>query len=129
MHGSVEKQFIHTALLGESIAPFRLLDPFETVVPVANGSLLKQSDIDKNPGLAQWWNAVNTEWDEHKTGQNRAKAVSLTQQADHMGKLTSLDLSPAARLRLFVVAGVGLWWWAAWGSGVAFSPVLLGPWS
>ncbi|MBU8820584.1 sigma-70 family RNA polymerase sigma factor, partial [Mycolicibacterium goodii] len=41
----------------------------------------------------------------------------------------SLDLSPAARLRLFVVAGVGLWWWAAWGSGVAFSPVLLGPWS
>ncbi|WP_081495109.1 N-6 DNA methylase [Mycolicibacterium chubuense] len=88
VHGSVEKQFIHTALLGESIAPFRLLDPFETVVPVDNGSLLKQSDIDKNPGLAQWWNAVNAEWDEHKTGQNRAKAVSLTQQADHMGKLT-----------------------------------------
>lgn len=88
VHGSVEKQFIHTTLLGESIAPFRILNPFETVVPVANGSLLKQSDIDKNPGLAQWWNAVNAEWDEHKTGQNRAKSVTLNQQADHMGKLT-----------------------------------------
>jgi hypothetical protein len=88
LHGSVEKQFIHTTLLGESIAPFRILNPVETVLPVTNGHPMEQSAIDKNPGLAQWWKAANAEWDEHKTGQNRANGVTLTQQADHMGKLT-----------------------------------------
>lgn len=87
VHGSVEKQFVHPTLLGETVLPFRLQTPLESVLPVADGMLLDQNEIDRKPGLAQWWKAVNVEWDTYKTGQNRAKNVTLIQQADHMGKL------------------------------------------
>lgn len=88
LRGSVEKQFIHTTLLGESIAPFRILKPVETVLPITKGHLMDQPAIDRNPGLAQWWKAANTEWDGYKSGQNRARDITLMQQADHMSKLT-----------------------------------------
>lgn len=104
LHGSVEKQFIRTTLLGESIAPFRLLNPVETVLPLANGQVMVQSSIDKNPGLAQWWGAANAEWDAHKTGQNRARNITLTQQADHMGKLTR-QLNGAKHRVLYTKSG------------------------
>lgn len=88
LHGSVEKQFLHPTLLGESIVPFQLFEVFETVLPVAGGKLLDQSAIDKNPGLAQWWKAASAEWDTYKTSRAKASKVTLATQLDHLSKLT-----------------------------------------
>ena len=88
LHGSVEKQFVHPTLLGESVLPFRIHKQFDSVLPVTGGKVLDQSAIDRSPGLAQWWKTVNGEWDTHKTGKNRSRGVKLIEQADHMGKLT-----------------------------------------
>lgn len=104
VHGSVEKEFIHPTLLGESVLPFRLQAPLDVILPVAAGHVLDQSEIDRKPGLAQWWKAVNAEWDAHKTGQNRAKDVTLIQQADHMGKL-SRQLRGAKHRVLYTKSG------------------------
>lgn len=88
LHGSVEKQYLHPTLLGESVAPFRMIAVFETVLPVAGGKLLDQSEIDKSPGLAQWWKAANSDWDAYKTGRTRASGMTLAERLDMMGGLT-----------------------------------------
>lgn len=98
IHGSVEKQFIHPTLLGESVLPFRIGEIVETVLPIGDGNLLDQSAINRYPGLAQWWKAVNAEWDGHKTGKNRSQKITLMQQADHMSKLTRQLRSPKHRV-------------------------------
>lgn len=88
LHGSVEKRFLHPTLLGESIAPFRVLEVLDAVLPVAGGKLLDQSEIDKSPGLAQWWKAANSDWDTHKTGQTRTSGMTLIERLDMMNGLT-----------------------------------------
>ncbi|MGO8872981.1 MAG: N-6 DNA methylase, partial [Acidimicrobiales bacterium] len=55
--GVVESIFIHPALLGESIGPFRVFSTLQSVIPYDGTRLLDGSDdrIDRYPGLADWW--------------------------------------------------------------------------
>jgi hypothetical protein len=96
---AVEAQFLRPILLGESILPFRLFQPFEAVVPVAGGVML-DSNTAAHPvrgyhKLSGWLRAAEQAWD-----QNKSDATKLTwaEQQNYNGKLVSQF--PVAELRV-----------------------------
>ncbi len=53
--GSVETEHVRRTYLGESIAPYRPLEPILSVLPLENDRLMRPSEIAENPGLSDWW--------------------------------------------------------------------------
>jgi hypothetical protein len=95
VEGPIEQQFVHPTLLGSSIAPYRILQPYLSVLPVCDGKLLNAADIAKHQLLADRW-AKNSElWKDNTT-----KGSKLT----HMGRLDYHKLLtkqlPAAPIRV-----------------------------
>ena len=72
LHGTVEAQFLHPLFLGESVAPFRILQPALAVVPwdEAMGGILDAGAArDKGyPGLARWLKEAEQHWNTLSTG-------------------------------------------------------------
>jgi hypothetical protein len=85
--GVVETTFIRPAYLGESIAPFRVLDHLEAVVP-HDGNQLMGGDterIDRYPGLAAWWRGAEAIWMANRSSDKR----TLIEQIDYIRQLTA----------------------------------------
>jgi hypothetical protein len=96
----VEVEFLRPVLLGESILPYRVWRPFEGVVPVTAQGLVLNAEAAANrgnTGLHGWMSAAEAVWNEH-----RPSPISLSQQFDYYGKLTSQF--PMARLRVIYAA-------------------------
>jgi hypothetical protein len=89
----VEAKFLHSILLGESILPFRLLRPFEGIVPIDDRgeTLDARAALDRGfDHLAGWMRKAEALWNNH-----RAAEISLLGQFDYYGKLRSqFPLSP-----------------------------------
>ena len=85
--GVVEEQFIFQAYLGESIAPFRVLDTVNAVIPFDHNRLMSGDDLalDRYPGLATWWRQAEAVWSANRTSEKR----TLLDQLDYMHQLTS----------------------------------------
>lgn len=68
LEGAVEQEFVRPVHLGSTLLPFRLLDPWLSVIPWNGSGLLQGSDpqIDLFPGLADWWRNAELTWDSHK---------------------------------------------------------------
>lgn len=83
--GAVERQFIRTMHVGDTVLPFRLRDPFVAVVPLDGTKLLDSGSerLGLYPGLADWWQRAETIWNEH-----RSSALSLSDQINYRRKLT-----------------------------------------
>ena len=85
--GTVEREFLRPALLGESIAPFRVLMPQRAVIPwdAERGELLDSEKAAGRgyPRLAQWLERTEALWEEHKRSD-----LSLLEQCDYYGKLS-----------------------------------------
>jgi hypothetical protein len=88
LDGLVEEQFIHRSYFGVNVAPFRLLDEVQIVIPWANGHLLDGTDeeLDEYPHLAKWWRTTERLWERHRTDKT---GNSLREQLDYYGKLSS----------------------------------------
>ncbi len=89
--GPVEARFLRPVVLGESIAPFRLLETPLAVTPVENGRLL-DSDAAAAADyrhLSAWLRDCEEKWAAHarKRADGRPR-MTLLQQLDHMRKLT-----------------------------------------
>jgi len=83
--GYIEKPFLKVALLGESIAPYRILQRPEAVIPYEDGLLDAETAIDRGyDGLADWLEKARAVWDKHKKS-----SISLLDQIDYYGKLSS----------------------------------------
>lgn len=65
----VEAVFLRAAYLGETLLPFRTIEPRRAVVPInADASkLLTEKEIADWPGLESWWSAAQTAWEAHKS--------------------------------------------------------------
>lgn len=98
MQGTVEVEFVYPLLLGESVLPFRQVEPAMAVLPIASDGRLVEST--SHPGLADWWGRASQLWDEHG-----GKAMSLTDNVDFRRKLTSQFPIPPHRV---VVAHSGM---------------------
>ncbi|MBI4282733.1 MAG: N-6 DNA methylase [Chloroflexi bacterium] len=84
---NVEAEFLGTLYLGESVAPFRLLEPILAVVPCQeDGELLDSAQAQRRgyAHLAGWLAEAEQLWAEHGRGRR-----SLLEQLDYYGQLTS----------------------------------------
>ncbi|MFM8748230.1 MAG: N-6 DNA methylase [Aestuariivirga sp.] len=87
IEGRVEAEFIRPVLLGESILPYRVFQPFEAVIPVTEKGVVLDSEAAASrgySGLTSWMKAAERVWNE-----NRAANMSLVEQLDYYGKLGS----------------------------------------
>lgn len=64
--GSVETRHIYPTHLGETIAPYRSLDPILSVLPLGKDRLLTHAEIAEHPGLSDWWSQAEKAWNSHK---------------------------------------------------------------
>lgn len=108
--GAVEAAFLRPVLLGESLAPFRLLEPALGVVPVdARGQVMDAATARRegHPRLADWLDACEAKWAAHaaKAADGRTPKMTLLQNLDHMRKLS--QQFPPGEIRV-VYAASGL---------------------
>ena len=99
--GPVERAFLRPALLGESIAPFRLLETPLAVIPWES-ERRELLDASKAAGrgyirLARWLERTEALWEEHKRSD-----LSLLGQYDYWGKLSGQF--PISRIRVLYAA-------------------------
>jgi SAM-dependent methyltransferase len=96
LSGIIETEFIWPVLLGESLLPFRLLNPREAVLPILSNHLLSVGDpkLDYYPGLAEWWSRAEDIWMTHR----RSARLTLKEQLDFRKKLTTQIPTPPLRL-------------------------------
>lgn len=85
LDGTVETQFVRSALLGECVLPFRLRNEKKCVLPWYEGALLSGDDnrIDRFPRVADWWREAERVWKENTQG-----TMSLVEQVDYRKKLS-----------------------------------------
>ena len=99
--GPVEVQFLRPLLLGESVAPFRLLEPALAVVPV-DGQTVLNADAAAGLGyrhLAVWMRDIEAKWAAHAS-RNAAglPRMTLQQRIDHMRTLSLQVAAPAPKI-------------------------------
>lgn len=90
--GPVERAFLRRIALGESVAPYRLLDLVTGVVPMEDGAILTAAGADAHGhrGLAAWLRDAESKWNEHSNrGAGGAPRVTLGQSLNHLRKLTA----------------------------------------
>jgi len=100
IEGNVERQFLHPVLLGESILPYRLFQPFEGVIPVQeSGQVLNSSSAadSGHNGLSDWLRQAEAVWDTNGKGNRK-----FAEQLDYIGQLSSQF--PAAEIRIVYAA-------------------------
>ncbi|MFZ0168985.1 MAG: class I SAM-dependent methyltransferase [Candidatus Dormiibacterota bacterium] len=85
--GVVESIFVRPVYLGESVAPFRVLRPFEAVLPFDGTRLMASNNerIDRYPGLARWWRGAEEIWIANRSSEKR----TLLEQLDYMHQLSA----------------------------------------
>ena len=95
MNGVVEERFVKSIYSGETLLPYRLNEPLLGIVPFDGHHLMETSDdMGRFPGLAAWWRTASRIWEDNR----KSDALTLTQQLDYMGKLSSQ--LPQPRLRV-----------------------------
>jgi hypothetical protein len=96
----VEKEFLRQLYLGESLAPFRLLEPALAIIPWSKTDGLLSADRARERGfsnLARWMKQAEDLW----AGHGRTK-ISLQERLDYFGGLSTQ--MPPAKLRVIYSA-------------------------
>jgi SAM-dependent methyltransferase len=99
--GPVEVEFLRQVVLGETIAPFRLLDTVTAVIPLSGAKLLDAAAA-SDAGyryLAAWLRDAEAKWAAqcNKDADGKPR-MTLSQQIDHMRKLSCQAGSPSIRV-------------------------------
>jgi hypothetical protein len=100
-NGPVEAEFLRPVLLGESIAPFRVLGAATCVVPVHGREVLdSRSAADAGyRHLAAWLRDAEQKWAANSSRRvDGAPRMTLRQQLDYMRKLSTQLPAPATRV-------------------------------
>jgi SAM-dependent methyltransferase len=99
--GPVEVRFLRPLLLGESVAPFRLLEPALAVIPVEDETVL-DAEAATSAGhrhLAAWLRDIEAKWATHASRRaDGAPRMTLGQQIDHMRKLSRQLAAPGPKV-------------------------------
>jgi hypothetical protein len=108
--GPVELQFLRQVALGETIAPFRLLEPVTAVIPLDGATLLnaKAASAATYRHLAAWLRYTEAQWKEHSNKDANGNArMTLLERVDHMRNL-SIQAGPPTIRVLYTKAGTRL---------------------
>lgn len=90
--GPVETAFLRPVLLGECIAPFRIMEPALAVIPVAGEEILdaKAAGAAGYRHLAAWLHNVEAEWNARAARKtDGTPRMTLAEQLDYMRKLSN----------------------------------------
>jgi hypothetical protein len=92
----VETRFIFPMHLGETLLPFRLLEPLEVVLPWDGERLLDDDDdaLDYYAGLSSWWKRSNSVWRANRSSDR----LSLLERIDYQKGLSQQFPLPAHRV-------------------------------
>ena len=112
---TVENRHLFNVYLGETVAPYVVLEPLKTLLPVKRGDATIPTD-DNGPGgirlgglerrMRERWQTVSSLWEENKTAANK---LSLLGQLDYYGKLSAqLEWQRDSRDRPLRVAYTGI---------------------
>jgi hypothetical protein len=108
--GPVEAEFLRQVVLGETIAPYRLLPTVNAVIPLA-GSTVLDAAAAREAGhryLAAWLRDVEAKWAEHcNKGSDGEPRMSLLERVDHMRNLSAQAGFPSLRV-LYTASGTRL---------------------
>ena len=114
LNGNIEGRFLRTLYLGESIAPFRPLDPVEAVVPWDEEEWDEDEDVEIMdaaaaqaggfPYLAQWMQQAEALWERHRRGRAQTQKLSLIGNWDFYGKL-AVQLPPSSLRVVYATSG------------------------
>ncbi len=99
--GPVERTFLRRIAVGESIAPYRILEFVTGVVPMEDGVVLTadHADAQGHRGLGAWLRDTETKWNEHsKANPDGSPRISLTQSMDHHKKLSAQSSRSSIRV-------------------------------
>lgn len=103
LRGNVESKFLRPLYLGESVAPFRLLEPVMAVIPwdetVHRLIAAAEAQVRGHPYLAEWLKKAERLWEEQGRGRR-----TLQEQLDYYGQLTA-QLPPAPLRVVYSKAG------------------------
>ena len=108
--GPVEQQFLRRVILGETVAPFRLLEPVVAVIPLEGTRLLDGAAAAEagHRYLAAWLRDTEAKWAAHSNrGTDGQPRTTLRAQLDHLRKLTVQAGQPSTRV-LYTKAGTRL---------------------
>ncbi len=92
---TLEREHLLDAHLGETLAPFAMLDPLKVILPIRRGTTMIEYDPDARYGVAgnsmerrmrSRWNEINRTWEKSKRSGNE---LNLIGQIDYYAKLTS----------------------------------------
>ena len=93
----MEKQFVRPVYLGESVAPYRLLQPVDGIIPwdTDDNRLLDAQAAQQAgyPHLGAWLTEAEGLWDTHGAGR-----MSFSEQLDYFGKLSAQFPTPSVRV-------------------------------
>ena len=108
--GPVEIQFLRRTALGETIAPFRLLQAATAIGPLEGSRLLNSLSAGEagHRHLSAWMRDVEAKWAAHSARDaNGALRTTLVENIDHMRKLTCQAGRAALRV-LYTASGTRL---------------------
>lgn len=83
--GAVESGFIRPLHLGTTLAPFRMLTPLHTVLPIRGGRVLSEEELEHFPEMQAWWAEAEEIWRRYRRGGQS----TLSQWVDYQGKLSA----------------------------------------
>jgi hypothetical protein len=86
MSGMVERSFVRNIHLGETVLPFRVLEPLQAVLPIMDSRILSDSEINDQSALAKWWAQAEERWADNKS---KSDPGSLLDRIDFHGQLSS----------------------------------------
>ncbi len=108
--GPVEVQFLRPLVLGETVAPFRLLEPVVAVIPLDGPKLLDAAAASDagHRHLSAWLRDIEAKWAVNSNkATNGGPRMTLSARLDHMRTLTSQAGQPSIRV-LYTKAGTRL---------------------
>lgn len=107
--GPIERPFLRRVALGESVAPYLMLD-LATGVPMEDGAVLTAGNAaaQGHRGLAAWLRDAEAKWNEHSNKDaDGSPRISLAERVDAMGNLRAQATRAPVRV-LYTKAGTRL---------------------
>lgn len=84
----VESRHVFDTHLGETVLPFRTLQPLQAVLPVDKGRLLTEKEIStQGGGISTWWAAASDVWDANRSAKAKETNFSLRDRLNYQNGL------------------------------------------
>ena len=82
----VESEFVRPIHLGETVVPYRALNPLLAVLPVRPDRIMVRGQVEDHPGLNAWWEDAETRWEANKSSADNS---TLLERLDFHGQLSA----------------------------------------